>query len=68
MAVLFHDIGMLSQRLEDMPRGAVVWQSKGSRDVSLRVRHICVSRDANRARLPCELVFRLAQPRHMAGR
>jgi len=34
LAVLVHDIGMLSQRPEDMPAGATVWQSKGIRDVS----------------------------------
>ena len=44
LAVLFHDIGMLSQRPEDMPRGAVVWQSKGLRDVPLWVRTTHIDR------------------------
>jgi hypothetical protein len=42
LATLFHDIGMLSQRPEDLPREQPLWDSKGYRDIPnwVRTTHI----------------------------
>jgi len=44
LAVLFHDIGMLSQRPDDMPGAAPVWESRGTRDLATWVRETHVRR------------------------
>jgi hypothetical protein len=44
LAILFHDIGMLSQRPEDMPDADPVWQSRGFRDVPTWVRSTHIPR------------------------
>jgi hypothetical protein len=42
LAILFHDIGMLSQRPEDLPRSQPQWNTKGVRDIPnwVRATHI----------------------------
>lgn len=44
LAILIHDIGMLSQRPEDMPSGEEIWQTKSLRDVPYWVRATHVAR------------------------